>query len=80
MNKTNYDQVNVRISPELNDWFNQFTKKTKRMGRRKICKEELMEVLLTIFMQIEPDINWLEILTKKDLIEALSMRFSVELH
>ena len=79
MNKTNYDQVNVRISPELNDWLNDFKRRMKRSGNRKITKEELLEVLVMIFMQIEPEINWSEISSKKDFIEALSLRFDVKL-
>lgn len=44
--KTNLEQINCRISYQLNDSMNGFTRETKRKFGKKIPKETIMETLV----------------------------------
>lgn len=64
-----YDQVNVRLPIELNDWLNTIVRQTKRLHGSKIPKESLIEVALLYMRSL--DLEWTEIKSKEDLIETL---------
>ena len=65
-----YDQVNVRIPAELNDWLNEIVRFTKREHGTKIPKEILMEVAVEFLKS--KNLNWSEIKTKEDISKQLS--------
>ena len=65
-----YDQVNVRIPADLNDWLNEIVRFTKREHGTKIPKEILMEVAVEFLKS--KNLNWSEIKTKEDISKQLS--------
>lgn len=67
--KTYYDQVNVRLPSELNDWLNTIVRQTKRLHGSKIPKELIIETLLRFLKDLE--INWTEVKEEEDLLKIL---------
>ena len=71
-----YDQVNVRLPAELNDWLNDVVRRTKRSHGAKVPKESLIEASVEFIKEL--NINWEGIKNKEDILELL--RSSVKIH
>lgn len=64
-----YDQVNVRLPIELNDWLNLIVRNSKRFHGTKLQKEVIIEALL-IYLK-DKNIEWKDIKSGSDIIRAL---------
>ena len=69
VSKHKYDQVNVRISPDLNDWLNDKVRQTKRIHGSKLPKELILETLLE-FLKCQ-NLDWTKIKNPSDLFAVL---------
>ena len=68
-NVFSYDQVNVRLPIELNDWLNVIVRNSKKFHGAKIPKEIIIEALL-VYLK-EKDIEWRDIRNGSDIIRVL---------
>lgn len=66
-----YDQVNVRLPVDLNDWLNNAVRTTKRLHGSKIPKEIIIEAAIKALKIKAQDTDWSNIKTKEDLLDLL---------
>ncbi len=65
-----YDQVNVRIPAEMNDWLNKIVRDSKKFHGTKIFKEAIIEAAI-FHLQNNSDIEWEKMKSKEDILKAL---------
>lgn len=71
-----YDQVNVRLPAELNDWLNDVVRRTKRSHGAKVPKESLIEAAVEFIKEL--DINWESMKNKEEIMELLRSSVKVK--
>ncbi len=65
------EQINIRIAPELNEWLNEIVRITKRVNKKKIKKEIIVETAILLLKPTE--LNFFEIKNKENLLKVLGL-------
>ena len=73
-NKEHYaqmDQVNVRVTADLNDWLNDTVKLTKRQQGSKVPKECI--IIAALLLLQKQNLDWANIKNQQDLLQTLGV-------
>lgn len=70
--KEGFDQFNMLIEIELNDWLNDVLRQTKRQNGKKLNKSDILNALIAWFKENQP--NWGKISSLRELEIYLNHR------